>query len=65
MTVSPSDVAKPLSQKALRLLASYLAGTLKRVEQELSDLRPHNQALREGSSDFVSTIVTCAPAIRP
>src|SRR5215210_689876 len=47
MTVPPSDCAKPLSQKALRQLVSDLAGTLERVEQELSGLRTHNQALQE------------------
>ena len=43
---SPGGSAKPLSQKALRLLVSDLAGTLERVEQELSDLRTHNRALQ-------------------
>jgi len=43
---SPGGSAKPLSQKALRLLVTDLAGTLERVEQELSDLRTHNQALQ-------------------
>jgi hypothetical protein len=46
MTGPPSDVAKPLSQRALRLLVPDLAGTLERVEQELSQLRTHNQALQ-------------------
>src|SRR5215207_3087713 len=43
---SPGGSAKPLSQKALRLLVTDLAGTLERVEQELSDLRTHNRALQ-------------------
>src|SRR5215217_3780199 len=43
---SPGGSANPLSQKALRLLVTDLAGTLERVEQELSDLRTHNQALQ-------------------
>lgn len=47
MTGPPSDVAKPLSQKALRQLVSDLAGTLERVEQDLSQLRTYNQALHE------------------
>src|SRR5688572_1936305 len=47
MTGPPSDVAKPLSQRALRLLVPDLAGTLERVEQELSQLRTHNQALQQ------------------
>ena len=47
MTGSPSDSAKPWSQKALRRLVSDLAGMLERVEQEISGLRTHNQALHE------------------
>jgi len=47
MTEPPSDLAKPQSQKALRQLVSDLASTLERVEQELSGLRTHNQALQE------------------
>ncbi|WP_205769502.1 hypothetical protein [Microvirga sp. KLBC 81] len=47
MTVPPPNLAKSLSQKALRRLVSDLAGTLERVEQELSQLRTHNQALQE------------------
>src|SRR5918997_5695812 len=47
MTVPPSDVAKPLSQKALRQLVSDLADKLEGVEQELSPLRTHNQALQQ------------------
>jgi hypothetical protein len=46
MTSLPGGSAKPLSQKALRQLVSDLADTLGRVEQELSDLRTHNQALQ-------------------
>ena len=44
---APGGSAKPLSQKALRLLVTDLAGTLERVEQDLSQLRTHNQALHE------------------
>jgi hypothetical protein len=47
MTLPLGGSAKPLSQKALRQLVSDLAGTLERVEQELSQLRTHNQALQE------------------
>jgi len=47
MTGPPSDVAKPLSQRALRLLVSDLADKLERLEQELSQLRTHNQALQQ------------------
>jgi transposase IS66 family protein len=47
MTGSPSDIAKSLSQKALRLLVSELAGTLERLEQELSELRTHHHGLQE------------------
>src|SRR5215212_5979377 len=54
MTGSPPDFAKPLSQKALRQLVSELAGTLKRVEQEVerlsldnSNLCLDNQALKD------------------
>src|SRR5688500_11061829 len=47
MTVPPSNVAKPLSQKALRLLVSDLVDKIERLEQELSDLRTHNQALQQ------------------
>ena len=43
----PGGSTKPLSQKALRLLVSDLAGKLDRVEQELSELRTHNQALQQ------------------
>jgi len=63
MTPPTGDSAEPLSQKDLRRLVSDLAGTLERVEQDLSQLRTHNQALREGASDFVSTIITCTPAM--
>ncbi|MFC1457154.1 hypothetical protein ACETIH_10565 [Microvirga arabica] len=44
---SPGGSAKPLSQKALRLLVSDLAGKIERLEQELSGLRTHNQTLQE------------------
>jgi regulator of replication initiation timing len=44
---SPSGSTEPLPQKAVRQLVSDLAGTLERVEQELSVLRPHNQALQQ------------------
>jgi regulator of replication initiation timing len=47
MTGPPSDVAKPLSQKALRLLVSDLADKLESLEQELPQLRTHNQALQQ------------------
>ncbi len=47
MTVPTGGSDKPLSQKALRQLVSDLASTLERVEQELSGLRTHNQALQE------------------
>jgi hypothetical protein len=47
MTGSPSDIAKSLSQNALRLLVSELAGTLERLEQELSELRTHHHGLQE------------------
>ena len=46
MTLPPGGSTRPLSQKALRQLVSELAGTLERVEQELSQLRTHNQALQ-------------------
>ena len=51
MTGPPSDFAKPLSQKVLRLLVSDLAGTLERVEQELSQRRTHNQGYCHGNSN--------------
>src|SRR4051794_26131787 len=44
---SPGGSNKPLSQKALRELASDLAGKIKRLEQELSGLRINNQTLQE------------------
>src|SRR5918994_79978 len=54
MTGSPSDIAKPLSQKALRLLATDLAGKIDRLEQEVerlrldnSNLHASNQALKD------------------
>jgi hypothetical protein len=46
MTGSPSDIAKPLSQKALRLLVSDLAGKIERLEQEVEQLRLDNSNLR-------------------
>jgi outer membrane murein-binding lipoprotein Lpp len=46
MTGPPSDVAKPLSSTALRLLVSDLAGKIERLEQDLLQLRTHNQALQ-------------------
>jgi hypothetical protein len=54
MTGSPSDIAKPLSQKALRLLVTDLAGKIDRLEQEVerlrldnSNLHASNQALKD------------------
>jgi regulator of replication initiation timing len=44
---SPCGSAKSLSSRAVRQLVSDLAGTPERVEQELSDLRIHNQALQQ------------------
>ena len=46
MTGSPSDNAKPLSQKALRELVSDLAGKIDRLEQEVERLRLDNSNLR-------------------
>jgi hypothetical protein len=46
MTGSPSDIAKPLSQKALRLLVTNLAGKIERLEQEVERLRLDNSNLR-------------------
>src|SRR6478735_6631802 len=46
MTGSPSDNAKPLSQKALRELVSDLAGKIDRLEQEVEQLRLDNSNLR-------------------
>ncbi len=39
---SPGGSAKPLSQKALRLLVSDLAGKIERLEQEVEQLRLDN-----------------------
>src|SRR5919112_4703623 len=47
MTALPGGSTKSLSQKALPRLVSDLAGMLERVEQEISGLRTHNQALQE------------------
>ncbi|WP_114945316.1 IS66 family transposase [Microvirga calopogonii] len=54
MTGPRSDVAKPLSQKALRLLVSDLAGKIERLEEEVerlrldnSNLHASNQALKD------------------
>src|SRR5829696_3899018 len=47
MTSLPGGSTKFLSQKALRQLVSDLAGKLESFEQELSQLRTHNQALQE------------------
>src|SRR3954469_17113429 len=44
---SPGGSAKPLSQKALRLLVSDLAGKIERLGQEVSGLRINNQTLQE------------------
>jgi hypothetical protein len=46
MTGSPSDHAKPLSEKALRELVSDLAGKIDRLEQEVEQLRLDNSTLR-------------------
>ncbi|MGF9765012.1 transposase [Microvirga sp. 0TCS3.31] len=46
MTGSPSDHAKPLSEKALRELVSDLAGKIDRLEQEVEQLRLDNSNLR-------------------
>ena len=54
MSAPSSDSAKPLSEKALRLLVTDLAGKIDRLEQEVERLRldnsnPHarNQALKD------------------
>jgi outer membrane murein-binding lipoprotein Lpp len=47
MTSLPGGSTKFLSQKALRQLVSDLAGKLESFEQEVSQLRTHNQALQE------------------
>jgi|GEM_PF-3051716 len=44
---APGGSAKPLSQKALRLLVSDLAGKIDRLEHEVVQLRLENQALRD------------------
>ena len=46
MSAPSSDSAKPLSQKALRLLVSDLAGKIDRLEQEVERLRLDNSTLR-------------------
>jgi outer membrane murein-binding lipoprotein Lpp len=43
---APGGSAKPLSQKALRLLVSDLAGKIERLEQEVEQLRLDNSNLR-------------------
>jgi hypothetical protein len=45
MTGPPSDCAKPLSEKALRLLVSDLAGKIERLEQVVARLRLDNSNL--------------------
>jgi Transposase IS66 family len=54
MTSPPGGSSKPLSQKALRLLVSDMAGKIERLEQEVerlrldnSNLRLNNQALKD------------------
>jgi hypothetical protein len=47
MTGSPSDIAKPLSSTALRLLVTDLASKIDRLEQEVERLRLDNQALKD------------------
>ncbi len=42
---APGGSAKPLSQKALRLLVTDLAGKIERLEQELEQLRLDNSNL--------------------
>jgi hypothetical protein len=44
---APGGSAKPLSQKALRLLVTDLAGKIDRLEQEVERLRLDNQALKD------------------
>ncbi|MBL0407223.1 hypothetical protein JKG68_25160 [Microvirga aerilata] len=44
---SPGGSAKPLSQKALRLLVSDLAGKIDRLEHEVEQLRLDNQVLKD------------------
>ena len=46
MSAPSSDSAKPLSQKALRLLVSDLAGKIDRLEQEVERLHLDNSNLR-------------------
>ena len=43
---APGGSAKPLSQKALRLLVTDLAGKIDRLEQEVEQLRLDNSNLR-------------------
>src|SRR5215218_9783389 len=43
---SPGGPTKPLSQKALRLLVTDLAGKIERLEQEVEQLRLDNSNLR-------------------
>ena len=45
MTRSPGGPAKPLSEKALRLLVTDLAGKIDRLEQEVERLRLDNSNL--------------------
>src|ERR687890_1465740 len=47
MTALPGGSTKSLSQKARPQLVLDLAGKLESFEQELSELRTHNQALQE------------------
>src|SRR5215218_2065667 len=46
MSAPSSDSAKPLSQKALRLLVTDLAGKIDRLEHEVEQLRLDNSNLR-------------------
>src|ERR671917_2715803 len=46
MTSPPGGSSKPLSQKALRLLVTDLAGKIDRLEQEVERLRLDNSNLR-------------------
>ena len=46
MTGPPSDCAKPLSKKALRLLVSDLAGKIERLERDVARLCLDNSNLR-------------------
>jgi hypothetical protein len=68
MTSPPGGSSKPLSQRALRLLVSDMAGKIERLEQEVEQLRLDNSNLHvanQALKDEIARLRTCLPIWGP